>query len=98
MKIEEKELRILVGAREDLAFSFQQIEAVGSEDKPNQGYALIITTSGKIKQNYVLYTTISKEVRRFKDLRIAQRFIQKLKPNITGFNVIIDPTFKIHSE
>ncbi|MBL4567283.1 MAG: hypothetical protein JKY85_04585 [Porticoccus sp.] len=89
--IEEKQLKILITANENLTVSFQLLK---KEKKANEkdSYGLVIGLAGNEKtQTFVLFTTQSKEIRKFRDLDLGKKFIQNLIPEIKRFEIIIEP-------
>ncbi|MBL4753686.1 MAG: hypothetical protein JKY52_08875 [Flavobacteriales bacterium] len=80
---EEKQLKILITANENLKVSFQLPK---KEKKANEkdSYGLIIGLAGNAK-------TQSKDVRKFRDLDLGKKFIQNLIPELKRFEIIIEP-------
>jgi hypothetical protein len=91
MNIEEKTLRALAVAMDDLLFTFQLIKNPTNTTKKDS-YELYIEVPVKQEQftKYRLITTQNKDIRPFKDLDFGKKFIQKLSPKTKRFSVVID--------
>lgn len=89
-QIEERDLKIIAKAREDLVFTFKLIEQPEGVNRKDS-YALYIEIPAAQKEDYLRFALItqSKEIRIFKDLDLGKNYIQKIAPATQQFNVVI---------
>lgn len=87
LPIEEKQLKTLIAANGNIDVTFQLLG-----DTEKNEFALLVTVpgSGK-KQTFVLFSTISRVVRRFKDLDRGITFIQEIMPGIQDIRIEVKP-------
>jgi len=89
--IEEKQLRTLIEANDNIDLTFQLLG-----DTEKNEFALITSIPGQSEtKKFVLFTTLSKEVRRFKSLDRGVTFLQEIKPDIVDIRVEIKPMEEI---
>lgn len=91
LPIEEKQLKTLIAANDGLEVTFQLL----GDTKRNE-YALVVTvpSTGENK-TFVLFSTIGKAVRRFKDLDRGITFLQEIMPQVHNIQIEVKPMEEI---
>jgi len=91
LPIEEKQLKTLIAANDNMEVTFQLL----GDTKKNE-YALLVTIPGSGEaKTFVLFSTISRVVRRFKDLSRGITFLQEIMPRVHNVRIEINPMEEI---
>ena len=99
MNISLKELKILIDSHDYIEFIFLYKKTNNKDSYqlmieipiPNrQGRREKTGSCRRKKHHYTLSTTVSKEIRLFKDLDTGKRYIESLVPALTKFTVLLN--------
>jgi hypothetical protein len=91
LPIEEKQLKTLIAANDNMEVTFQIL----GDTKKNECALLITVPGGAEHKTFVLFSTIGKAVRRFKDLDRGITFLQEIMPQVHNIRIEVNPMDEI---